>query len=117
MAFADDASKWNFAWALHAGLAYKVSKNFAVELSYRYVRLGDAVTGDIVTYQGTNNVYNPTTFKSLSSHDIRLGVRWNLDGMFERSRPVYYAPPQPVYTPPPVYSPPVYAPPPLRSRG
>ncbi|MBV9557252.1 MAG: porin family protein [Pseudolabrys sp.] len=118
VAYANDTSKWNFAWALHAGLAYKVTKNFTVELAYRFVSLGDAITGDIYDYLGTNNVNNPTTFKHLTSHDIRLGLRWNLDGIFERSRPVYYAP-QPVYTPPPpVYSPsPVYAPPPLRSRG
>ena len=25
-AFADNVSKWNFAWALHAGLAYKVTR-------------------------------------------------------------------------------------------
>ena len=27
VAFGDTASKWNFAWALHAGLGYKVTKN------------------------------------------------------------------------------------------
>ncbi|MBV8792079.1 MAG: porin family protein [Pseudolabrys sp.] len=117
VALADDTSKWNFAWALHAGLAYKVSKNFLVELSYRYVDMGDGVTGDIRDYLGNNTVFNPTTFKHLTSHDIRLGVRFNLDSLFERScctAPVYSPP---VYAPPPVYSPPVYAPPALRSRG
>ena len=24
-AYADDASKWNFAWAVHAGMTYKVT--------------------------------------------------------------------------------------------
>src|SRR5581483_10564143 len=33
-------SQWNFAWALHAGLAYKVNPNMAVELGYSYVNLG-----------------------------------------------------------------------------
>jgi opacity protein-like surface antigen len=115
VAYAPDASKWSFAWALHAGVAYKVSKNFTVELAYRYVNLGDAITGDIITYQGTNNVYNPTTFHQLTSQDVKLGLRFNLDGMFERSAPIYYTPPPQTYSPP-VYSPPVYAPP-LRSRG
>ena len=45
VAFAEDTSKWNFAWALHAGLAYKVTKNFTVELAYRYVNLGNARVG------------------------------------------------------------------------
>jgi opacity protein-like surface antigen len=116
VAFGADASKWNFAWALHAGLAYKVSKNFTVELAYRYVDLGDAITGDLITYTGVNNIFNPMGFHRLTSHDVKLGVRFNLDGLFERSRPVYYAPPPQTYSPP-VYSPPVYSPPPLRSRG
>ena len=47
LAFGDNASKWNFAWALHAGLAYKVTPNFTVELAYRYLDLGDGMTGDL----------------------------------------------------------------------
>jgi len=86
-AFANSASKWNFAWAVHAGLAYRISPNVTLELAYRYVDLGDGVTGDIKTYQGTNSVYNPMTFKDITSHDLKLGVRWNLDN------PPVYAPP------------------------
>ena len=52
------------------------------------------MTGDLVTYTGVNSVYNPTTFKDITSHDIKLGVRWNLD---------------PVDAPPP--------PPPLMRKG
>jgi opacity protein-like surface antigen len=114
VAFADDASKWNFAWALHAGLAYKVTKNFTVELAYRYVNLGDAQSGDIYTYNGINNINNPMEFKHLTSHDVKLGLRFNLDSMdwFSRPAPQYYAPAPQYYSPPPVY-----APPPLQSRG
>jgi len=79
-AYARDASKWNFAWALYAGLAYAVTPNFTVELGYRYVNLGDAQSGDIITYTGTNNVYNPMKFKDLSSHDVKLGMRWMFGG-------------------------------------
>jgi len=53
-AYADTASKWNFAWAVHAGLAYQVNPNVTLELAYRYLNMGDGVTGDIVTYTGTN---------------------------------------------------------------
>jgi opacity protein-like surface antigen len=72
-------SKWNFAWALHAGLAYRASKNLTVELAYRYVNLGDALSGDLVTYLGGNAVNNPMHFRGLSSHDVKLGVRWMLE--------------------------------------
>jgi len=87
LAFGDNVSKWNFAWALHAGVAYRVSPNFTVELAYRYLDMGDGLTGDLRTFDGTNNVVNPTTFKGLTSHDFKLGVRWDLD-----SPPVYMPP-------------------------
>jgi opacity protein-like surface antigen len=79
LAFGDNVSKWNFAWALHAGVAYRVTPNFTVELAYRYLDMGDGLTGDLKTFDGTNNVNNPTTFKNITSHDLKLGVRWNLE--------------------------------------
>ena len=87
LAYGDNVAKWNLAWALHAGLAYKVTPNFTVELAYRYLDMGDGLTGDLRTFDGTNNLVNPTTFKSLTSHDLKLGVRWNLES------PQVYAPP------------------------
>lgn len=86
VAFADSAAQWNFAWALHAGVAYKVNPNFTVELAYRYISLGDAMSGDLTTYTGTNMVNNPMHFKGITSHDLKLGVRWMLE-------PAYVAPP------------------------
>jgi opacity protein-like surface antigen len=87
LAFGDNVSKWNFAWALHAGVAYKVTPNFTVELAYRYLDMGDGLTGDLRTFDGTNNIVNPTTFKGITSHDLKLGVRWDLS-----SPPVYQPP-------------------------
>ena len=87
LAFGDSASKWNFAWAVHAGLAYRVTPNFTVELAYRYLDMGDGLTGDLRTFDGTNNINNPTTFKNITSHDLKLGVRWDLIS------PQVYAPP------------------------
>jgi opacity protein-like surface antigen len=87
LAFGDNVSKWNLAWALHAGVAYRVTPNFTVELAYRYLDMGDGLTGDLRAFDGTNGIYNPMTFKSITSHDLKLGVRWNLDN------PPVYAPP------------------------
>jgi opacity protein-like surface antigen len=88
LASATTASKWNLAWALHTGLAYKVSPNMTVELGYSYVNLGDGVTGELVTKDGTGLGQNHVmTFKDITSHDLKLGVRWQLE-----SAPVY-APP------------------------
>jgi opacity protein-like surface antigen len=71
-----DHSKWNFAWALHAGLAYHVTPNFTVELAYRYVSLGNGSTNDLTFPDGSNPTYNPIQFKNVYSNDIKLGMRW-----------------------------------------
>ncbi len=64
-----------------------------VELAYRYVNLGNASSGDLYTYDGTNNVYNPMEFRDITSHDVKLGVRWSL-----HPAPVYLPPPPPLVT-------------------
>ena len=88
LAFAPSASKWNFAWALHTGLAYRVTPNMTVELGYSYINLGDGVTGALTTKDGVT-ANQAMTFKDITSHDLKLGVRWNFD-----------TPQEPVYAPP-----------------
>jgi hypothetical protein len=52
------------------------------------------VTGELVTKDGVGAGQNHVmTFKNITSHDLTLGMRWNLE------------------------SPPVYAPPPLVTKG
>ena len=91
-ASAPSGSKWNLAWALHAGLAYKVSPGVTLELAYTYLDMGSGQTGVLSAFDGTttNNVFK---FKDITSHDLKLGVRWDLN------------------------SPPAYAPPPLVTKG
>lgn len=102
--FGRNPSEWHFAYALHAGVAYNVSKNFKVELAYRYLNYGsitDTVDCNVTCTQ------DQFKFDKLYSHDIMLGFRWT----FCCDVP---PPPRYVYTPPP----PVYTmPPPLRSKG
>ncbi|MEH2529387.1 opacity protein-like surface antigen [Bradyrhizobium sp. AZCC 1588] len=87
LAHGDSFAKWNFAWAVHAGLAYQVTPNFTVELAYRYLDMGDGLTGDLRTFDGVSTINNPMTFKNITSHDLKLGVRWDL------TSPQVYAPP------------------------
>jgi len=89
--YASDAGKWNFAWALHAGLGYKVTPNTTLELGYSYMNLGDATTGVNSNFAGTATAQYPWTMHDITSHDLKLGVRWNLD-----SAPVYEPPPPPL---------------------
>jgi opacity protein-like surface antigen len=94
-----NTSQWDMAWALYAGVAYNVTKSFKVELTYRYLNLGDFK--DTIDCVGG---CTPTTYElnNVHSHDIMIGFRWACCD---------FAPPPPpvVYSPPP--------PPPLRSKG
>ena len=86
LAYAATGSQWNFAWALHAGLAYKVNPNMTVELGYSYVDLGNGTTGVDSTFDHSagGHVFQ---FHNITSQDVKLGVRWNLE-----SPPVYMPP-------------------------
>jgi opacity protein-like surface antigen len=88
-ASAPTGSKWNLAWAVHTGLAYNVTQNLVLELAYSYIDLGQGQTGVLSDYTGatTNNVFK---FRDITSHDLKLGVRWDL------STPEVYAPPPPM---------------------
>jgi len=103
----------SFAWALHAGLAYNVTQNLAVEFAYRYLNYG-SVTDTIDCTGGCN----PDSYKlqNLSSNDFMLGMRWRFPiesqpvmvaqpaQVMMQQAPVY-AQPAPVYTQPaPVYT-------------
>jgi opacity protein-like surface antigen len=84
--YGDDAGKWNFAWAVYAGLSYQVTHNVSIELAYRYISLGNGMTGPTRAFDGSV-VADPFILKNITSNDIKLGVRWSLE-----SAPVY-APP------------------------
>ena len=77
-----DSSKWNLAWALHAGVAYNVTNNFKVELGYRYVNMGSIETSVIdCASVGCVNTGGPRAYYSLTnyySQDIKIGFRWML---------------------------------------
>jgi opacity protein-like surface antigen len=93
-----DYSKTNFAWAVHAGLAYEVTPKFKVEMAYRYLSMGDVQTSTINCAGTGCGGAGPRAYYHLQgfdSHDFKLGMRWMLQ-------------PDPV---------PVYAPPPLMRRG
>jgi len=87
--FADGASTTNFAWAAHAGVAYKVNSNFTVELAYRYLDMGTAIHGNGASFDGTNAGPSSFKFRDLTSQDLRIGVRWTCCDV-----------PQPAYQPP-----------------
>jgi opacity protein-like surface antigen len=86
--FANSASTTSLAWALYGGLSYKVTPGFTVELAYRYLNLGKAQTGDLVAFDGTQNL-GPMQFRDLTSQDVKLGLRWMIQ---PAQQPAYYPP-------------------------
>jgi opacity protein-like surface antigen len=74
--FANGASTTNLAWAVHAGLAYHVNRNFTVELAYRYLDMGTANHGFGSSFDGSNAGPSSFQFRDLTSQDLRIGVRW-----------------------------------------
>jgi len=106
--FGRNPSEWHLAWALYAGVAYNVSKNFKIDLTYRYLNYGSITDTVDCSVTCTNDSFK---FGNLSSHDFMVGLRWTC---CDTAPP----PPRYVYTPPAYVPPPVYAPPPpLHSRG
>ncbi len=78
--YAGSESKWNFAWALHAGLGIKATERMTVDLGYSFVNLGDARTGTIYNDDPAFNRPNDGMhFKDITSHDFKLGVRYSLN--------------------------------------
>jgi opacity protein-like surface antigen len=77
--FGRDASQWNLAWALYAGLAYQVNPGLSLEFAYRYVNLGGASTGPTNSFDGITVVNaTPFVFHNLTSNDFMFGMRWML---------------------------------------
>lgn len=78
--YAASASKWNLAWALHAGVGIKATDRMTVDLGYSFVNLGDARTGTIYNDDPSLNLPNDGMhFKNITSHDLKLGVRYSLN--------------------------------------
>ncbi len=77
--WADDASEWNFAWALHAGLGIEATERLTIDLGYSFVSLGDGATGTFHNDDPAFDIDNDGfQFNDIYSHDFKLGVRYAL---------------------------------------
>ena len=66
-----DNAAWNFAWALMAGASYNIAPNLLLDVGYRYLNVGDAVSG-------LDSLSNQLTVKDLIAHEARIGLRWSM---------------------------------------
>ncbi|MYZ48054.1 outer membrane protein [Propylenella binzhouense] len=70
--YSGSSSKWNFAWALMAGVGYEFSPNLALDVGYRYLNLGSA---ESPVLQGLTSRIK---YEDLSAHEIRVGLRYTI---------------------------------------
>ena len=61
----------NLAWAGMAGVAYALSQNVLVDVSYRYLSLGDATT--------SSDTFGAMRLSKITAQEVRVGLRWNFD--------------------------------------
>jgi opacity protein-like surface antigen len=66
-----DNSRWNFAWAGMAGVAWTVAPNLQMDFGYRYLNVGKAESGGAT----------PITFDNVASHEVRVGLRWSFEDL------------------------------------
>ncbi len=62
--------EFDFAWNVQAGLSYDFSENSKLDIGYRLVDLGQAVSGGVVPFKVTD----------LVTHEFRVGVRFHFGG-------------------------------------
>jgi len=65
-----------FAWALHAGVGYRVNEHLTLEASYRYLNMSNGMNSGITGC--ATPCPEPIYRANLGSHDFRLGARWTL---------------------------------------
>lgn len=73
-----NASKTNFAWALMAGLDFDIAPNVKLELSYRYLNLGEAAFGGAHCAAAACGS-RVASSRALASNDVRVGLVWFVD--------------------------------------
>jgi len=70
---------WRFTWALMAGVAYDISKNWKVDLGYRYRSIEG---GPMFEFDPASQLVGATGTQGedpgFNSHEVRIGLRYSL---------------------------------------
>ena len=85
--YAGSTGKFNLAYAAMAGVDYAVSPNLKLELSYRYLNMGDVKSAQISCNGSCTHESQKYT---LASNDIRIGMRWMFNDIPPAPAPIPY---------------------------
>lgn len=97
--YASDKHSSSLAWSAQAGLSYSVTPNVKLDLGYRFINLGHATTGVVSCFNDPGCSYATYKVKEITSHDVKLGMRWLFDAGIAAPLPALapdYPPPGPV---------------------
>ena len=84
MAYADDGVEVEFRLGAARRRLLQGDRSSSIEFAYRYVDLGDGMTGDIVSLRRRSTTATiRCIFNNITSHDLKLGVRWMLDAAMQ----------------------------------
>ncbi len=72
---------WNFSWALMAGTSYEIDQNWKIDAGYRYLNIGKVKTNLFAS----NSVVEPIKYEKLAAHEVRVGLRYEFGGSYDRS--------------------------------
>ena len=72
----DGDSKTSLAWQLMAGIVVAVTPNWVIDGGYRYLRLGEARTGDTLTTTNGIAFSGATTSFDVQAHEARVRIRY-----------------------------------------
>ncbi|MEP9386106.1 outer membrane protein [Mesorhizobium sp. KR9-304] len=65
---------WRFTYALMAGVAYDISKNFKLDVGYKYRNIDG---GDMFGWD-SGDTFGDGTYGNIETHEVRLGLRYEL---------------------------------------
>jgi opacity protein-like surface antigen len=64
-------SKWNFAFALMAGVSYDLTSNAKLDIGYRYVNFG--------SFSGITSLSGALFSNQTTTQEVRVGIRYQID--------------------------------------
>ena len=68
---------WRFAWVLHAGASYDLTRNMKLDAGYSYTRIEG---GDMFNFESGNTLSGTQgEHGDIEIHTVRAGVRWMID--------------------------------------
>ncbi|MBB4303023.1 opacity protein-like surface antigen [Rhodobium orientis] len=65
--------QWNLSAAAMAGASFEVAPGLMVDAGYRYLWMGDAISGNARGFRGKVH------FEDVAAHDIRVGLRYMIE--------------------------------------